>query len=309
MQRAQLVADIIVGLRQFLPGAQSHVKTNMPAKAVARYYGNSQRMLAIDTATAPFADQRAAVRAVFIAMPAPVCEALPVPLLALQDQLLADELAAAAVVDAAALPQLAPGMAVWQGDMSVLKCDAVVNPGNSALLGCFLPSHKCLDNILHAQAGPRLRIACAGMLAKMGITHDTNGNCRTTDAFAMPSRFVFHTIGPDLNDENTARGQPPRAPTEADRRDLSSCYASCLDEAARCGAASVAFCCISTGIFGYPSDEAALIAVSTVQEWRARRAAEAPEASQPLVVFNVFKDEDLEIYQQVLPTAAAAAAN
>lgn len=272
------------------------------------------------------AAQRAAIRASLIAMPAEVCSMLPHDTVALVDSLLAAELSAANVVDVATLPRAvpsAPSIVVWQGDMSLLRCDAVVNPGNNQLLGCFLPSHKCLDNILHAQAGPRLRIACAQMLQQLGITADTNGQCRVTPAFALPSRLVFHTVGPCLLAPYPSRA-PARAPTDVDRRELRLCYQQCLDAAAQLGLRSIAFCCISTGIFGYPADEAAHIALTTTRAWLEARAAPAATASAaaagtgegdaaavgappPLtVVFNVFKDEDLAIYLDLAPKVFAA---
>ena len=252
-------------------------------------------------------EQRAAIRASLIAMPAEVCLMIPQDVMASVDALLQAEVSVAKIVDSSALPQLAPSIAVWQGDMSLLRCDAVVNPGNNALLGCFLPSHKCLDNILHAQSGPRLRIACAQMLQQLGIKEDGNGQCRVTDAFALPSRYVFHTVGPCLLPPFPSRA-PARPPTDADRRELRSCYETCLETAHQMRLQSIAFCCISTGIFGYPADEAAMIALTTTKEWlEAHKSAKEGEEgndgarSVPLVVFNVFKDEDLAIYRTLVP--------
>jgi O-acetyl-ADP-ribose deacetylase (regulator of RNase III) len=251
------------------------------------------------------AEQRAAIRASLISMPADVCQMIPHEVMSMVDELLGAELAAAPVVDALSLPRVAGAapIAVWQGDMSLLRCDAVVNPGNNALLGCFLPSHKCLDNILHAQAGPRLRIACAQMLQQLGLREDGNGQCRVTPAFALPSRHVFHTVGPCLLAPYPSRA-PPRAPTETDRQELRSCYEKCLDTAHTMGLGSIAFCCISTGIFGYPADEAAQIALNTTRQWLETHTDSA--TNLPLVVFNVFKDEDLAIYQDLAPKVFSA---
>ena len=244
-------------------------------------------------------DKRAAIRACFIAMPSPICEQLDEETLSSIDALLADELQAAQVVDPMTLPQVGPNVAIWQGDMSILAAEAVVNPANGILLGCFLPTHKCLDNILHAQAGPRLRVACAKMKEQLKIHDDDNGQCRVTEAFSLPAKYVFHTVGPNLVEYNR-RGEPlpPRKPTNVDRAELTSCYTTCLDTALELGVKSLAFCCISTGVFGYPSDEAAQLALMTTQEWMNRNAGKAV----PLVIFNVFLDKDLHVYQKVAPT-------
>lgn len=254
----------------------------------------------LDAATSPdVEDQRAAIRAALIAMPVDLCRLVPGAILNDVDTLLQSELQAQPVVDAVTdLVEVVPnahGMVVWQGDMSLLRCDAVVNPGNSALLGCFLPSHRCLDNILHAQSGLRLRLACADEIERLGIAEQENtGICLVTSAYALPSQFVFHTVGPCLVPMNH-RG-PPRRPTKIDAADLERCYRACLDEAAQRGLQSIAFCCISTGIFGYPSDAAAYIAITTCLEWQ----QSAPVPLQR-IVFNVFKDEDLDLYNKLLP--------
>lgn len=254
---------------------------------------------------APIADARAAIRATFVAMPAWMCEQAPPALLDAQEQLLTNEAAAAGIVDASQLPRV-PGSlvpaVVWQGDMARLRVDACVNPGNQALLGCFLPTHRCLDNILHAQAGPRLRKACAERLRELGISEDGNGLCRVTAGFALPSKHVLHTVGPCLVDPRDRR-RPARAPTDADRRELASCYTTCLDTAVAMGLSSVAFCCISTGEFGYPNAEATALALATVRD-HCRALVASGKVSQekaPLVVFNVFKDEDLALYTEMAP--------
>eukprot|EP00742_Colponemidia_sp_Colp-10_P017194 GILJ01019760.1.p1 GENE.GILJ01019760.1~~GILJ01019760.1.p1 ORF type:complete len:370 (+),score=60.31 GILJ01019760.1:89-1198(+) len=190
-------------------------------------------------------------------------------------------------------------LVVWQGDMSILSADAVVNPANNALLGCFLPSHRCLDNILHAQSGPRLRLACREMLDKLGVDNDANGQCRVTEAFCLPAKFVFHTAGPDLN---MGRGRV-RLPTPTDQAELRSSYRKCLTTAIEMGLKSIAFCCISTGIFAYPAEEAAQLAIEEVTAVLSEALSEKKLAAAdiPVVVFNVFKDEDLDIYSKLLP--------
>lgn len=269
--------------------------------------------------------QRQLLRDFFIAMPAHVAATLPGTLVSAHDDVLQAELQrdAALVVDGMTLPTLVPTLAcpispagydvcVWQGDMSKLKCDAVVNPGNNALLGCFLPTHKCLDNILHAQSGIRLRIACDQMLRKLNIDEDVNGMCRPTPAYNLPSSHVFHTVGPCLV---TGHGRHAftRLPSISDRAELRSCYVACLEEAWKMGLSSIAFCCISTGIFGYPQDEAVGVACGAVRDFFEGRAISslpppATGSATPFrVIFNVFLDADRDLYLTKAPAQFGAA--
>jgi O-acetyl-ADP-ribose deacetylase (regulator of RNase III) len=272
---------------------------------------------------------RQTLRALFISTPAPLTAALPASVFAAHESLLKDELdcaeedgevpdverdfrpllAGAGASASAAEADAAYPIVVWRGDMSRLRVDAMVNPANSALMGCFLPAHKCLDNILHAQAGIRLRAECHAMFAREGIdprAGDANGRCRVTPACALPATWVFHTIGPDLNE--VVKGKHHlRAPTDVDRAELASCYTECYRAAVRLGARSVAFCCISTGVFGYPQVDAARIAIQTVKD-EMDAAAAAGAACRPLVVFNVFAPADLTIYsalvKEIFPSGA-----
>jgi O-acetyl-ADP-ribose deacetylase (regulator of RNase III) len=263
-----------------------------------------------DTDPEGASERRAALRAVYISMPAPVCQTLLQHPGSIEsyEALLAEELRTASVTDAARLPRTADGLSVWQGDMSRLRADAVVNPGNNALLGCFLPSHKCLDNILHGAAGPRLRIACSDLLSDLGLEEDTNGQCRVTPAFLMPSRHVFHTVGPCLFDHNPPRKRDAelRAPTKRDQDELRSCYVRCLQTAEEMGLRSLAFCCISTGIFGYPAEDAAELAIRTVLEHQHAVAQQHGRDKALHVIFNVFKDEDLDIYNKLVPLLSSS---
>ena len=220
-------------------------------------------------------------------------------------------------------------LSVWRGDITTLEADAIVNAANSALLGCWLPGHHCIDNAIHTFAGVQLRMACAALMERQGHAEPT-GRVQVTDAYNLPARWVLHTVGPIANG----------APTERHRRELASCYESCLEAAAACGCRTVAFCCVSTGTFGFPQREAAEIAVGAVRSWLDRHAEEgadavggtrgadggavrgvasgsgaagsanasgpgsspeAPGAPSGLkVVFNVFGDEDEAIYHDLL---------
>lgn len=189
------------------------------------------------------------------------------------------------IVDGAALPPC-PGdgrIALWQGDITTLQCDAIVNAANSGLLGCFSPCHGCIDNIIHTMSGVQLRLACQRIMAAQGHEEPT-GRARITPAFNLPSRFVIHTVGPVVEEEVTP----------AEDRLLASCYDHCLALAAAHELRSIAFCCISTGVFRFPPRRAAGIAVARVKKF-----LETP-SSVERVIFNVFKDSDWAIYQALL---------
>lgn len=178
------------------------------------------------------------------------------------DRLLAREAAARPVADAAALPRLADdgplaSVSLWQGDLTTLRVDAVVNAANSAMLGCFTPEHACVDNAIHAAAGPGLRAECADLVGAQGHPEPT-GSVQVTSAYHLPARHVLHTVGPVVHEGG---------PTTTDAALLRSCYLACLEAARRAGDASVAFPAISAGAFGYPPYEAATVAVASVLEW------------------------------------------
>lgn len=205
--------------------------------------------------------------------------------LAVQDAFLSAEREAQGVVDAAALPDLPghSGIALWQGDITRLKADAIVNAANRALLGCFHPCHGCIDNAIHSAAGLQLRAACHRLMTAQGHDEPT-GQAKITPGYNLPAKYVLHTVGPIIQGEVTDR----------DRELLASCYRSCLALAAERGLCSVAFCCISTGEFHFPNTEAASIAVETVEDF-----FRTPTSIQK-VIFNVFQDKDLQIYRAIL---------
>jgi O-acetyl-ADP-ribose deacetylase (regulator of RNase III)/NAD-dependent SIR2 family protein deacetylase len=189
------------------------------------------------------------------------------------------------------LPELAPGsLHLVRESIVTLPVDGIVNAANSAVMGCFREEHRCIDNVIHSAAGPRLRVDC-GRLVEAGLTPLAPGKTLVTPAHALPSKWVLHTVGPALSDG--------RAPTTDDAVRLASCYTSCLDAAAELGMRSIAFCCISTGLFGYPQAEAATLAVATVQEWLAR-AQRRKLPTIPAVVFNTFTDRDTRLYADLL---------
>ena len=202
--------------------------------------------------------------------------------LAVQDAYLQARLSERGVTRLGELKPAQPGIYLWQGDITTLAADAIVNAANSQMLGCFVPCHGCIDNAIHTYAGVQLRLACAAAMRQQG-QEEATGHAKITKAYNLPCRFVLHTVGPIICG----------SVTKADRELLASCYRSCLDLAAETGLHSVAFCCISTGEFHFPGELAAEIAVHIVQAWRQQHP------NQIEVIFNVFKDSDYEIYQRL----------
>ncbi len=202
--------------------------------------------------------------------------------LAVQDAYLQARLSERGVTRLGELKPAQPGIYLWQGDITTLAADAIVNAANSQMLGCFVPCHGCIDNAIHTYAGVQLRLACAAAMRQQG-QEEATGHAKITKAYNLPCRFVLHTVGPIICG----------SVTKADRELLASCYRSCLDLAAETGLHSVAFCCISTGEFHFPGELAAEIAVHTVQAWQQQHP------NQIEVIFNVFKDSDYEIYQRL----------
>ena len=176
-----------------------------------------------------------------------------------------------------------PQIYLWQGDITRLSVDAIVNAANNKLLGCFAPNHKCIDNEIHTFAGIELRMECARMTEYMEMPEKT-GVARMTYGYNLPAKHVIHTVGPIIDEEVT----------DKERRELASCYRSCLQLANAYNLHSIAFCCISTGEFRFPNEEAARIAVHTVRTYLKE------SNSKIKVVFNVFKDIDYGIYDKLL---------
>lgn len=179
---------------------------------------------------------------------------------------------------------------MWQGDITTLKCGAIVNAANSQMLGCFCPCHGCIDNAIHTFAGVQLRLECAEIMHALPASRETPqgfeepvGKAKITAAYNLPCDKIIHTVGPyvggGLTDEHCGQ--------------LRSCYRECLETAVRNGITSIAFCCISTGEFHFPNKKASEIAVQTVDEFLQNN-------SEIEVIFNVFKDDDYGIYKQLL---------
>ena len=206
--------------------------------------------------------------------------------LKIQDTYLQGENAAKGITDVADLTPIQPGLYLWQGDITTLQCDAIVNAANSGMTGCYIPNHRCIDNAIHTFAGVELRLACAELMEQQGYPEPT-GRAKITPAFNLPCRYVLHTVGPIIGGRVT----------KEDKEQLTSCYRSCLELAAENALESVAFCCVSTGEFHFPNDLAAEIAVATVKEFLKK------QPSVKKVIFNVFKDLDKAIYAKLLGAA------
>ncbi|MBW8383815.1 MAG: protein-ADP-ribose hydrolase [Youngiibacter sp.] len=174
-------------------------------------------------------------------------------------------------------------LSIWQGDITRLQADAIVNAANSQMLGCFAPCHGCIDNAIHSAAGIQLRDECHRMMLKQGHDEDT-GTAKITGAYNLPSSHVIHTVGPIVR----------FGLTQALEADLRSCYLSCLMCAADNGVRSIAFCCISTGEYNFPNERAAEIAFEAVIHFLKKN-----DEKFDRVIFNVFKDEDLDIYRNI----------
>ena len=216
--------------------------------------------------------------------------ALPKNVLETQDAYLKERAHEKGVVHPEDIPELQPHIALWQGDITRLATDAIVNAANSQMLGCFVPMHTCIDNCIHTFAGVQLRAECARQMNQLRIQNGPDYEQPTavpmlTDAYNLPAKKVVHIVGPIV-----AGGLTP-----ALEKELADCYRNTLDLCFQEGLTSVAFCCISTGVFRFPADRAAQIATKTVEDWLA-----AHENADMTVIFNVFKDEDRKLYETLL---------
>lgn len=203
--------------------------------------------------------------------------------LEVQDAYLQEECTRKGVISLSDISLARSGIYLWQGDITRLSVDAIVNAANSAMLGCFVPCHGCIDNAIHSAAGVELRQECFHIMEKQK-TKEPTGKAKITKAYNLPCHYVIHTVGPIIYGKVTRK----------DCDLLSNCYRSCLELAAAYQLKSIAFCCISTGEFHFPNDKAARIAIQTVQDYQSKNQNDLE------VVFNVFKDSDYQIYKQLL---------
>ncbi len=203
--------------------------------------------------------------------------------LSVQDEYLKAEIISKGITRLENLEPVAEGLYLWQGDITTLCCDAIVNAANSGMTGCYVPNHHCIDNCIHSFSGIQLRIDCAEIMSRQGYKEPT-GEAKITKAYNLPCKYILHTVGPIVSG----------CLTDKHCKLLEKCYYSCLSLAAEKELESVAFCCISTGEFHFPNKRAAEIAVSMVKDFMKK------ETSIKKVVFNVFNDLDRELYRQIL---------
>lgn len=180
------------------------------------------------------------------------------------------------------MEELQSDLYLWKGDITRLKVGAIVNAANSGMTGCYQPCHNCIDNCIHTYAGIQLRFKCAQIMQAQGHEEAT-GKAKITPAYNLPCEYVIHTVGPIV------QGRLRREHEQL----LASCYQNCLELADEYEVGSIAFCCISTGVFMFPNERAAQIAVKTVQDYKKQTK------SKIKVVFNVFKEQDEEIYRDL----------
>lgn len=198
-----------------------------------------------------------------------------------EDEFLQKLTAQKGITDIADLQPIEKNIYLWKGDITTLQCGAIVNAANSGMTGCYQPCHNCIDNCIHTFAGVRLRLKCAEIMKAQGHEEST-GTAKITPAYNLPCDYVIHTVGPIVQSRLTKKHCEL----------LKSCYQSCLELAILNGIKSIAFCCISTGVFGFPQDKAAEIAVQTVREFLKTHDIE--------VIFNVFTEKDFDIYKRLL---------
>ena len=227
-----------------------------------------------------FEEQRALLRAL---MNVRIAKNVDDEFIKVQDEYLKEEIKRKGIVDIDDLKPIKDGIYLWQGDITTLRCDAIVNAANSGMTGCYVPNHRCIDNCIHSFAGVQLRLECDEIMTKQGYSEPT-GQAKITKSYNLPCKYIIHTVGPIINGKLTSE----------DCDLLESCYKSCLELAVKNNLDSIAFCCISTGEFHFPNDKAAQIAVKTVEEFMKK------ETSLKKVIFNVFKDMDKEIYRKLL---------
>ena len=215
---------------------------------------------------------------------------LPDHVLKVQDEYLKGRAEEKGIVTLSDIPVIRDGLSIWQGDITRLAADAIVNAANSQMLGCFIPMHTCIDNCIHTFAGVQLRAECSRQMNRLRSKYGMDYEQPTavpmlTDAYNLPAKKVIHITGPIVQYRLTPDLE----------RDLADCYINTLDMCAENGLKSVAFCCISTGVFHFPNDRAAAIAAETVQKWLADHPGKINR-----VIFNVFKDEDRKYYETEL---------
>ena len=201
-----------------------------------------------------------------------------------QDKVLQQLLCHKEIVDISDLTPLKPNIYLYQGDITLIRCDAIVNACNSKLLGCFHPLHRCVDNAIHSYAGLQVRRDLLKIMQEQGYD-EPRGKAKITKAYNLPSQYILHTVGPIIK----------QTPSKQDEQDLYHCYHSCLTLANEYHLKSVAFCSISTGLYGYPIEQAVKIALKAVSDY-------VKKNKNMKIIFNVFSKEDYDVYYRTIET-------
>ena len=194
-----------------------------------------------------------------------------------QDEVIKDIISKKEIFD---VEELNDGISLYKGDITLIKADAIVNACNNKLLGCFIPGHHCIDNAIHSYAGLEVRRDLMKVMEEQ-VYDEPNGRCKVTKAYNLPSKYIFHTVGPVYSG------------SKQDALDLESCYLSCLKMADKMELNSIVFCSLSTGIFGFPIEKASEIAIKTVKKY-----LESENKNIKKVIFNVFSDGDYDVYKR-----------
>lgn len=253
---------------------QTESRTYLIQKLLSEKHGYENAPIPADES-----EQKRLLRSLFnIRMPNPISN----DFLDIQDKYLQEETAKKGITRLEDLTPVRDHIYLWQGDITTIACDAIVNAANNQMLGCFCPCHGCIDNAIHTYAGVQLRLACAELMKNQD--YEETGRAKITPAYNLPCNYVIHTVGPIVNG----------ALTQKEEDQLASCYLSCIELAEQNGLESIAFCCISTGEFFFPNDRAAEIAIETITNYIQKIN------SKIKVIFNVFKDLDYEIYSRLL---------
>ncbi len=253
---------------------------------VEAFKADSEQYRQIQTPPDPAGKRRVLRSLMNIRMPKQMDETV----LAVQDAYLQERIRENGIVTLADIPVIRDGLSIWQGDITRLAVDAIVNAANSQMLGCFVPMHMCIDNCIHTFAGVQLRAECRrqmdGLRSRFGKDYEQpTAMPLLTDAYNLPAKKIVHIVGPIVHSRLTPELE----------RDLADCYVNTLDLCAENGLRSVAFCCISTGVFRFPNRRAAQIAAATVSRWM-----DGHNGRIDRVIFNVFKDEDKKYYEELI---------
>ncbi len=215
---------------------------------------------------------------------------MPSEVIKVQDEYLSSCAKDKGIVKLSDIPVIKENISIWQGDITRLEVDAIVNAANSQMLGCFVPMHTCIDNQIHTFAGVQLREECNCQMNKLRARYGSDYEQPAaipmlTDAYNLPAKKIIHIVGPIVSDKLTPELE----------KTLADCYTNTLDMCLDNGLKSVAFCCISTGVFRFPNKRAAQIAAETVLKWTSKHSD-----STERIIFNVFKDEDKKYYEELL---------